>query len=108
MLLLVVGVAFFSIKVMCEVRRFTDGSTYSGGWAEGQKEGEGTERTVAGIEYVGGFRGGDYSGKGVLRQIAADKTVAWSMEGQFKCGKLHGEGVKVGEMHCVCTEFIAS
>jgi len=67
---------------------FKDGSAYSGGFANGLADGEGTYSDPSGrIIYAGGFKNGKFDGQGSY--FSPD---GWSYEGCFKDGLLDGQG----------------
>ena len=67
---------------------FNDGSSYSGGFADGLADGEGAYSDPSGrIIYAGGFKNGLFDGQGSY--FSPD---GWSYEGYFKGGKFDGDG----------------
>lgn len=69
------------------LKRYTDGSTYEGGFEEGKRSGKGVLRHASGVVYEGMFENDLFEGEG--RMIHADGR---SYEGVFKEGAYHGPG----------------
>jgi hypothetical protein len=70
---------------------FADGAVYTGGFARGLADGEGTYTDASGrIAYMGGFKAGVFDGHGKYYS-----PEGWTYEGGFSNGQFDGEGVIV-------------